>query len=57
MEEIGYEDCFFGDGVCMVEWAEQIRGLIPESAVWICIEKVLAEGFDCRRITVKGNRL
>ena len=57
MDEIGYEDCFFGDGVCMVEWAEQIRGLIPESAVWICIEKVLAEGFDCRRITVKGNRL
>ncbi len=57
MAEIGYEDCFFGDGVCIVEWAELIRSLIPDSAVWICIEKELAEGFDCRRITVKGNKI
>ncbi len=57
MEEIGYEDCFFGDGVCMVEWAELIQSLIPEGAIWICIEKALAEGFDCRRITVKGTIL
>lgn len=55
MEEIGYEDCFFGEGVCMLEWAELIRSLIPEHAVWIRIEREPEKGFDYRRITVKGN--
>lgn len=57
MEEIGYEDCFFGEGVCMLEWAELIRGLIPAHAVWIRIEKEPEKGFDYRKITVKGNIL
>ena len=30
MDEIGYEDCFYGDGVCLVEWANLIRELLPE---------------------------
>lgn len=52
MEEIGYEDCFFGDGVCLVEWADLIEELMPENTIWIRIEKDLEKGFDYRRIEV-----
>ena len=52
MDEIGYEDCFYGDGVCLVEWPGRIREIIPENAVWISIEKDVERGFDYRRITV-----
>ena len=39
MEEIGYDDYFFGNGVCLIEWAELIQELIPEQAIRIRIEK------------------
>ena len=52
MEEIGYEDYFFGDGVCMIEWAELIEELLPKEAVKICISKDLQKGTDYRLITV-----
>lgn len=51
MEEIGYEDYFYGEGVCLVEWSELIGELIPEEAASILIEKDLSRGFDFRRIT------
>lgn len=54
MEEIGYEDCFFGEGVCLIEWAELIEELIPADAVSVTIEKEPEKGFDYRRITVEG---
>ena len=38
MYELGYEEYFFGDGVCVVEWADTIEELIPEDAVWINIK-------------------
>ncbi len=53
MEEIGYEDYFFGDGVCLIEWANLIEDIIPENAIWIMIEKDLECGFEYRRITVE----
>ena len=52
MDEIGYEDCFYGDGVSLVEWPGRTREIIPENAVWISIEKDVERGFDYRRITV-----
>ncbi len=52
MEEIGYEDYFFGDGVCMIEWAELIEELLPKEAVKVCISKDLQKGTDYRLITV-----
>ena len=52
MEEIGYEDYFFGQGVCLVEWAELIHDLMPENTIWIRIDKDLQKGFDYRRIEV-----
>ena len=52
MEEIGYEDYFFGGGVCMIEWAERISELIPAGARRITIEKDLEKGSDYRRISI-----
>lgn len=53
MEEIGYDDCFYGEGVSLVEWAELIEELLPEEYTQIVIEKSLDKGFDYRRITVE----
>ena len=53
MDEIGYEDYFFGEGVCLIEWASRIEELLPESAVHIKIEKDLAKGFEYRRVVVE----
>ena len=53
MEEIGYDDYFFGEGICLIEWAELIRDIIPEKRIEITIEKDLTQGFDYRRITVQ----
>ena len=50
---IGYEDCFFGQGVSLIEWPGLIRELLPREAVWVTIEKDLEKGFDYRRITVE----
>lgn len=55
MEEIGYEDCFYGKGVCLIEWAELIEEIIPEEAIPVRIEKDLEKGFDYRKITVGKN--
>ena len=52
MEEIGYEDCFFGQGVCLIEWAELISEILPESCRHITIEKNPEKGFDYRKITI-----
>ena len=53
MDEIGYEDYFFGDGVSIVEWANLIEDIIPEDAIRITIEKDLSKGIDYRKITVE----
>lgn len=53
MYEVGCEEYFTAGGVCLVEWAELIREMIPEEAVQITIEKDLTKGFEYRRITVK----
>ena len=53
MEEVGYEDCFYGGGVCLIEWAELISELLPSDCIHICIEKDLNRGFDYRKITIE----
>ena len=53
MDEIGYEEYFFGRGVCLIEWASLIGELIPEGARRVRIEKDTEKGFDYRRITVQ----
>ena len=53
MDDIGYEDMFYGDGVCIVEWADMIRDLIPNNATWITIQKDLDKGNDYRKISIE----
>ena len=53
MDEIGYEEYFYGEGVCLVEWANIIPEIIPSSAKYITVEKDLEKGFDYRKITIK----
>lgn len=53
MEEIGYEDYFYGDGICLIEWANLIEELLPRSRREITIEKNPEKGYDYRRITVQ----
>lgn len=52
MDEIGYEDYFFGNGVCLVEWSELIKEILPKDRIQIVIEKNLEKGFDYRLITI-----
>ena len=54
MDEIGYEDCFYGEGVCLIEWAELIEEILPEKVIVVTIEKDLEQGFDYRKITLEG---
>lgn len=35
IEEIGYEDYFYGPGVIVIEWAEKVEQLVPDYGIWI----------------------
>ena len=54
MDEIGYEDYFYGEGVCLIEWAELIQEILPDNIISVTIEKDLEKGFDYRKITIEG---
>jgi tRNA threonylcarbamoyladenosine biosynthesis protein TsaE len=54
MEEIGFDDYVFGEGVCLIEWANLIEEILPENYRTVRIEKVLENGFDYRKITITG---
>lgn len=54
MDEIGYEDYFYGDGLCMIEWANLIEEILPPTYKEITIEKDLEKGFDYRKITIRN---
>ena len=53
MEEIGYEDCFYGEGVCLIEWANLIEEILPENYIRIEIAKNLMSGFNYRTIRIE----
>lgn len=52
MDEIGYEEYFYGDGVCFIEWADLVAGIIPKKHTRIEIKKDLEKGFDFRTIEI-----
>ena len=52
MDEIGYEDYFYGDGVCFIEWADLIEEILPKNCRKITISKDLSKGLDYRKITI-----
>lgn len=53
MDEIGFEDYIYGEGVSLIEWANLIEEILPEQYTEIRIEKDLEQGFDYRRITIE----
>ena len=53
MDEIGYEDYVYGEGVALIEWANLIEEILPEHRITIIIEKDLQQGFDYRKITIE----
>ena len=53
MEEIGYRDCFYGEGVCLVEWAEQIEELLPDDRIEVRICKEPEKGFSYRMVGIQ----
>lgn len=53
MEEIGFDEYAFGQGVCIIEWGKQIEDILPDKTKYITIEKDLEKGFDFRRITIE----
>lgn len=52
LEDLGYEEYFWGDGVNLVEWADRIEELWPEEH--LVIRLAHAEGESERRLTVTG---
>ena len=52
MDELGYEEYFYGDGVCLIEWGRLIEELLPDDTIYVTIEKDNSEGFDYRRIEI-----
>ena len=52
MYEIGCEEYFDGEGVCLIEWAQLIEEILPENVIHIKIEKNLEKGFDYRKIVM-----
>lgn len=52
MDDLGYEDYFYGQGVCLIEWGSLIEELLPKDTIYVTIEKDLEKGFDYRKITV-----
>lgn len=56
MDEIGYEDYVYGDGVSLIEWANLIEEILPENRTSIIIEKDLQQGFDYRKIRIEERK-
>lgn len=52
MDEIGFDEYVYSDGVSLIEWANLIEEILPQKYTQILIEKDLEKGFDYRLITV-----
>ena len=56
MDEIGYEDCFYGEGVSLVEWADLVEEILPEDTIRVTIKKDLSKGVDYRKIVIESHK-
>ena len=57
MDEVGFDDYVYGDGVYLIEWANIIEEILPKNRIEVVIEKDLEKGFDYRKITVTGGKM
>lgn len=56
MYDLDYEEYLYGDGVCLIEWAELIDELLNDNVISVSIEKDMTKGCDYRKVTVKGGK-
>ncbi len=56
MDEIGFDDYVYGQGVCLIEWANLIEEILPDTYTEVTIEKDLEQGFDYRKIQIEERR-
>ncbi|QUH18981.1 tRNA (adenosine(37)-N6)-threonylcarbamoyltransferase complex ATPase subunit type 1 TsaE [Alkaliphilus sp. B6464] len=47
MEDLGYEEYFYGNGVCVIEWASLIEEILPDKRLWI---EIKVTGLESRQI-------
>lgn len=57
MEEIGYEDCFYGEGVSLIEWGDLIEEILPEQYTKVTILRDAEKGFDYRKIKIEKSKV
>ncbi len=53
MDEIGFTDMVYGEGVCLIEWANLIEEILPVHHTRIEIKKNLDKGVDYREIIIE----
>lgn len=46
------DDYLFGEGVCLIEWADMIKPVLPDETIWVKFEKLPEKGEDYRKITI-----
>lgn len=50
VDDIDEDEYFYGDGVCLIEWSENIKHLIPEDAIHLEIKRNPEKGDNYREI-------
>ena len=53
MYEIGFDEYLFGEGVCLIEWAELIEEVLPEKYIKITVERDALNPESKRKITIE----
>ena len=53
MEETGFEDCIYGEGVCLIEWADLIGEILPRERLQVTLEREPEKDFNYRKITIE----
>lgn len=56
MEEIGYEDYFYGEGVCLIEWANLIEEIHPLPIARLRLRKIWIKDLTIVRLPSKSGR-
>lgn len=54
MDDLGFDDYIYGEGVCLIEWGNLIKELLPKETIYVNIQKDLEKGFEYRRIEILG---
>ncbi|MFY9285605.1 MAG: tRNA (adenosine(37)-N6)-threonylcarbamoyltransferase complex ATPase subunit type 1 TsaE [Tissierellaceae bacterium] len=51
--DLGFDEYFFGNGVCIIEWAEKIEKMLPEDRLVIDIKN--GKNIDERTLHISGH--